>query len=130
MNDVVTNSPRGLLLRSHEPSGLSLLVKRAATNAFRYISSQLPRSIIRYTGVFPIFYQEKSGWSLLLFLLLAHENLTGSGCNRSCFIPHDVLNKRVAVPFVLQRVRSSTHFTSDRMCLEYGGGRLVLISEP
>ena len=74
--------------------------------------------------------KEKNGWSLLLFLLLAHENLTCSGCNRSCFIPHDLLNKRVAVAFVLQRVRSSTHFTSDRMCLEYGGGRRVLISEP
>ena len=61
-----------------------------------------------------------------MFLLLARENLTSySSCNRSCLIPHDT-KKRAAVPFVLHSVRSSTHFTSHRMYLVYGGGRLLM----
>ena len=49
VDDVAANSPLGLVaanvaqtsqvIRLHEPSGLSLLAKRSATNAFRYISS-------------------------------------------------------------------------------------------
>ena len=49
LNDVAANSPLGLVaanvaqtslvIRLHEPSGLSLLATRSATNAVRYISS-------------------------------------------------------------------------------------------
>jgi len=50
--------------------------------------------------------------------------LTCSSCNRGCFLPHDI-KKRAAVPSALRSVTSSTHFTTDRMYLEYGGEEMV-----
>ena len=75
MNDVAANSPLGLVAANAAQTSLvilSLFAKTAATNAFQYISSQLQRSIRRYTGIFPYLLSEKTvDLSLVFAFVLA-----------------------------------------------------------